>query len=175
MLNFSSFAFAQKQIKLELLPTYSFTSLNVLELFSEDCPFSQRQYGFENLQLNQEFFLKRNLNWFLINLNDKKTLSETHPYFKELNLKYPKHFFIVNKDSFLLAKSLFAKVTPTVYLFNKHGEILYHGAIENSDPFSKIIPSEVDNYLIKAYLQIKEKKNISHKYIKSVGCPIKYP
>jgi len=164
-----------KQIKLELLPTQSFTELNVLELFNEDCPFSQRQYSFENLQFNQDFFLKKNLNWFLLNLNDKKKLSKTHPYFKKLNLNYPKNFFIVNKNSFHLAKSLFAKVTPTVYLFKNNGDILYHGAIENSDPFSKINPSEVDNYLIKAYQQIKKKQDISHKYIKSVGCPIKYP
>ncbi len=171
----SNYAIAIEKIDLKKFQGTKLTKLNVIELYSEECPFTQRQYQFVNLQLNQDFFLSKGVNWFVINLSASKIDLKQNKNFSHLSENLLKHFFIIEKDSFQIAKSLKAKVTPTVFLFDQTGKILYSGSVESSDPFSKLDVKVVNNYLISAFNEFNEQKEVSHKYIKSIGCPIKYP
>lgn len=80
-----------------------------------------------------------------------------------------KWYYAVDKDS-ELANAFGANRTPEVYLFNKTGKLVYHGAIDDN-------PSDGGNvqrkHLREAVSEMLNGKDVSVKTSKSVGCTIK--
>jgi thioredoxin-related protein len=77
--------------------------------------------------------------------------------------------YVVDKNN-ELADAFGATRTPEVFLFNKSGKLVYHGAIDNnsSDP-----SGVTRQHLKEAINEMTNGKDVSIKTSKSVGCTIK--
>lgn len=77
--------------------------------------------------------------------------------------------YVVDKNS-VMADEFVATRTPEIFLFNKKGKLVYHGAIDNN-------PGDADGvtrkHLIIAIDEMLQGKDVSVKETKSVGCTIK--
>jgi len=77
--------------------------------------------------------------------------------------------YVVDKNN-EMADAFGASRTPEVFLFNKNGKLVYHGAIDNnsSDP-----SGVTRQHLKEAINEMTSGKDVSIKTSKSVGCSIK--
>lgn len=77
--------------------------------------------------------------------------------------------YVVDKNS-VMADEFVATRTPEIFLFNKKGKLVYHGAIDNN-------PRDADGvtrkHLIIAIDEMLQGKDVSVKETKSVGCTIR--
>ena len=70
----------------------------------------------------------------------------------------------------LLANKFGAKTTPHVFLFNSNNKLIYLGAIDdNYNSFEEV----TENYVQDAIYEMINKKNITTKKTKAIGCSIK--
>jgi peroxiredoxin len=85
---------------------------------------------------------------------------------KKRNFGFP---YVVDTGS-TVAKAFGATRTPEVYLFDKDGKLVYHGAVDdNKDP-----GNVTKHYLKDALAALLAGKEIPEKTTKAVGCTIKF-
>lgn len=100
------------------------------------------------------------------NRNDDESLDAMKNYAKAQAYNW---YYAVDKNS-ELADAFGANRTPECFLFDKNGTLVYHGAIDNS-------PNDQDNvsrhHLKEAINELLNRKDVSVKETKSVGCNIK--
>ena len=77
--------------------------------------------------------------------------------------------YVVDENS-VLADAFGAKKTPECYLFNKAGNLVYHGAIDDNPSNESAVSRK---HLKEAMDQLLKGEEISVKTSKSVGCSIK--
>jgi peroxiredoxin len=87
-------------------------------------------------------------------------------YAKEQGYKW---YYTVDKDH-EIADAFGAKRTPEVFLFDKVGKLVYHGAIDDSPADAASVKKE---HLKTAIDEMNAGKDISVKTSKSIGCGIK--
>jgi peroxiredoxin len=84
--------------------------------------------------------------------------------------------FAVRDEVGLWGKHFEAKKTPFHVLINPKGEIIYRGALDNSNPFthseSSLLKSR--NFLAMAMKQDQSGKKVKVSFSQSYGCPIRY-
>lgn len=70
-----------------------------------------------------------------------------------------------------VAKLFDAQCTPELYLFNKVGELVYHGSVNDShrDPAKVTV-----NYLERALSQLSKEEAVDPAFMPSLGCSIKW-
>ena len=66
-----------------------------------------------------------------------------------------------------------AKTTPHMFIIDKKGMLVYHGAVDD-DPRGKKSESERTNYVTAALDQILAGETVATSHIKSYGCSVKY-
>ena len=92
--------------------------------------------------------------------NDMKDFAKEHQY----NFKY-----VLDKNS-EMADAFGANRTPEIFLFNKEGKLVYHGAIDDNANS----PDQVSRkHAIIAIDEMTAGKDVAVKETKSVGCTIK--
>lgn len=142
----------------------------LLVMFScNTCP-----YVVKNQQRTKEicqYALENNIGVVLINSNegqrgDDDSYDAMKKYAEAQGYKW---YYTVDKNS-ELADAFGANRTPENFLFNKHGKLVYHGAIDDnpSDP-----GSVSRKHLHEAISEMLTGKDISVKTSRSVGCSIK--
>jgi hypothetical protein len=131
-------------------------------------------YVIKNQQRTNEicqYALDKNIGVVLINSNETQRDNEDS---YEAMKKYAsdngyKWYYTVDKNS-ELADAFGANRTPEVFLFDKNGKLVYHGAIDDN-------PSDAGNvqrkHLHEAIGEMMNGKDVSVKTSKSVGCTIK--
>ena len=77
--------------------------------------------------------------------------------------------YVVDKNH-ELADAFGANRTPEVFLFDKNGTLVYHGAIDDNPQDESAVTR---NYLKEAVNELAEGKEITVKESKSIGCTIK--
>lgn len=131
-------------------------------------------YVIKNQQRTNEicqFALDNKIGVVLVNSNEGQRSGDdsydTMKKYAEAN-SY-KWYYAVDQNS-ELANAFGANRTPEVFLFNKEGKLVYHGAIDDN-------PSDAGNvqrkHLREAIGEILSGKDVSVKTSKSVGCTIK--
>ena len=116
-----------------------------------------------------KYTLDKNVGVILLNSNEGSRSSGDS--YEDMQ-SYGKNFswnYVVDKNN-ELADAFGATRTPEVFLFDKSGKLVYHGAIDDS-------PGNADNvsrkHLKTAINEILEGKDVSLKQTRSVGCGIK--
>jgi peroxiredoxin len=85
---------------------------------------------------------------------------------KEVGMKFP---YVVDETSGV-AKAFGAARTPEVFLFDKSGKLVYHGAVDDDKDASKASTP----YLKNALDAVVAGQDVAVKETKSIGCSIKF-
>jgi len=116
-------------------------------------------------------FSKEGIGVIMINPNDPTVqapdgYAEMQARAKERGFAFP---YVVDAGS-AVATAFGATRTPEVYLFDKAGKLVYHGAVDDN----KDAGSAKQHYLKDALEALLADKEISQKESKAVGCTIKF-
>ena len=142
-----------------------------LVIFTCDhCPFARGWEG-RIVELGNAY-LKKGIGVILINANDPSEHEEDgfagmQARAKSANMQVP---YVVDETS-NVARAFGATVTPEVFLFDRHGKLAYHGAVDDN----RKEPDKVQNHYLKDALDaVVSGKPPALPETKSLGCGIKY-
>lgn len=117
------------------------------------------------------YALSKDIGVILLNSNEgsrsgNESLEAMKAYAKQQNYKWP---YAEDKDH-QLADAFGANRTPEIFLFDKNGKLVYHGAIDDNPQN----PSSVNrNHLQIAIDELTNGKKITTEKTRSIGCTIK--
>ena len=142
-----------------------FEQTTVLIFFNLECPICEK-YTKVLTEFQQDSVFK-NVEFYGI-LNDKTTDSQSINHYRQaFNFKVPFVFDFRKK----LQKKLKAEVTPEVFVFNKNGEIIYRGAVDNwFYDFGKSRNKASEFYLLDALKAAEANQIPTISRTKAVGC-----
>ena len=142
-----------------------------LVIFTCDhCPFARGWEG-RIVELGNAY-LKKGVGVILINANDPSEHEEDgfagmQARAKSANMQIP---YVVDETS-NVARAFGATVTPEAFLFDRHGKLAYHGAVDDN----RKEPEKVQNHYLKDALDaVVAGKPPAQPETKSLGCSIKY-
>jgi len=136
----------------------------------DHCPFARGWEG-RIVELGNAY-VKKGVGVILINANDPSEHEEDgfagmQARAKSANMQFP---YVVDETS-NVARAFGATVTPEVYLFDRHGKLAYHGAVDDN----RKEPEKVQNHYLKEALDaVVSGKLPAVPETKSLGCGIKY-
>ncbi len=118
-----------------------------------------------------KYALENNVGVILLNPNEAQRSSDDS---YDAMIKYAKNegykwSYVVDKNA-VMADEFGANKTPEIFLFNKEGNLVYHGAIDDNPGSAAEVNRKHLKITIDEMLQSKE---VTVKETKSVGCSIK--
>lgn len=134
------------------------------------CPFAKK-WESRIVEIGNEFAAK-GVGVVAINANDPKvnaddSFESMQSRAKEKGMAFP---YVVDATSDV-ARAFGATRTPEVFLFDKSGKLVYHGAVDDSADDA----GKVENaYLKQALEAVVKGAEVSVKETKSIGCTIKF-
>lgn len=116
--------------------------------------------------------MKKNIGMVLINSNEarRKGVDSMEEMKKHAADKNYNCFYAIDENS-EVANAFGAKTTPHVYLFDKNMELVYRGAIDDTEGKDEVSPKE--HYLQNAIDNLAAGKKVNPAETKSIGCSIK--
>jgi AhpC/TSA family len=142
-----------------------------LVIFTCDhCPFARGWEG-RIVELGNSY-VKKGIGVILINANDPSEHEEDgfagmQARAKSADMRIP---YVVDETS-NVARAFGATVTPEVFLFDRHGKLAYHGAVDDN----RKEPEKVQSHYLKDALDaVVSGKPLALPETKSLGCSIKY-
>jgi hypothetical protein len=142
-----------------------------LVIFTCDhCPFARGWEG-RIVELGNAY-VKKGVGVILINANDPSEHEEDgfagmQARAKSADMQIP---YVVDETS-NVARAFGATVTPEVFLFDRHGKLAYHGAVDDN----RKEPDKAQNHYLKDALDaVVSGKSPVPPETKSLGCGIKY-
>lgn len=147
----------------------------VIESFNQDCPYCHNQYKTGAMQALQRELAAKGVVWLLvdsINKHNNSYLTPDKAKAEMARLKIDVTAWI--EDSSGKIGHLYdMKTTPDMYVINKDGILVYHGAIDNKpDPFHN--PLTANNYVRDAVKALLADKSVAVTETKPYGCSVKY-
>ena len=136
----------------------------------DHCPFARGWEG-RIVELGNSY-VKKGIGVILINANDPSEHEEDgfagmQARAKSANMQIP---YVIDETS-NVARAFGATVTPEVFLFDRHGKLAYHGAVDDN----RKEPDKVQNHYLKEALDaVVSSKPPALPETKSLGCSIKY-
>ena len=136
----------------------------------DHCPFARGWEG-RIVELGNTY-VKKGIGVILINANDPSEHEEDgfagmQARAKSANMQIP---YVIDETS-NVARAFGATVTPEVFLFDRHGKLAYHGAVDDN----RKEPEKVQNHYLKEALDaVVSGKPPALPETKSLGCSIKY-
>ena len=136
----------------------------------DHCPFARGWEG-RIVELGNGY-VKKGIGVILINANDPSEHEEDgfagmQARAKSANMQIP---YVVDETS-NVARAFGATVTPEVFLFDRHGKLAYHGAVDDN----RKEPEKVQSHYLKDALEAVVSGNPPPlPETKSLGCSIKY-
>jgi peroxiredoxin len=151
-------------------------SFIVLEWFNPDCPFVKKHYNSTNMQTLQKYYREKGVVWMVINSSARGkqgycTAERANEVIKENDMA-PTAFLLDHDGK--VGRMYGAKTTPHMYVIDKEGLLIYHGAIDNM-PSTRIEDIKTaKNYVQTALDEAIAGKSISVKASQPYGCSVKY-
>jgi thiol-disulfide isomerase/thioredoxin len=168
-----TFVFAQK--KIELIPLYQANGktsylkgfqnhkANVLWFFSPECPLCQ-QYTLTIKNLQKQF--GNQVQWIGIE-SGKNSKQSIAFFFKKYGLNMP---YLIDKNMHL-GKTLKARITPEVFVFNSNCQLTYSGRIDNwAYAPGKTRPNASIHDLRNQLQLLMQKQHIPYTSKTAIGC-----
>jgi thiol-disulfide isomerase/thioredoxin len=134
-----------------------------LVFIATQCPISN-DYN-ERMQALVNDYQARGITFVFVNANDTEPAPEVRKHMQDNRFTFPVYKDLHNK----LADLLHAQVTPEVFLFDKTGTVVYHGAIDDSRNAAKITKRPLRD----AFEAVLAGKEVPVKEHKAFGCTIK--
>src|SRR5579859_1951490 len=147
----------------------------VLESYNSDCPFCHNQYKTGAMQSLQRDLAARGVVWLLVNSVNPNNASHRTPAQAKAEIASEKMDVTawIDDSSGAVGHLYDMKTTPDMYVINKDGILVYHGAIDNQpDPFHD--PSKAQNYVSDAINALLADKSVALTETKPYGCSVKY-
>ncbi len=134
----------------------------VVIFVSTFCPVSNA-YHDRYKQLVSKFAAK-SVQFVFINSNDNETLDDVKEHIRAAELSFP-----VYKDwKNSVADKLGASMTPEAFVLDRKGEVLYHGAVDDSKNEARVKISALHD----AIANVLNRKSVAKKELKAFGCTI---
>jgi peroxiredoxin len=148
----------------------------VLEWMNHLCPIDAQQYAGGNMQAVQKQAKDAGVAWFSIVSSAPGQQGYVTPdQANEDEIKFKAVPAAVLLDPSGTVGHLYgAKTTPTMYLINKDGTLVYQGAMDSITPTSPADVARADPWLKNAMEATLAGKPVANGTTKSYGCSIKY-
>lgn len=148
----------------------------VLEWVNFVCPFSRKHYESGNMPSLQKEYAKKGVVWLSINSSAPGKQGNFPPEKIKEDLKA----YRASPTTYLLdpegkvGHMYGAKTTPSMYVINPLGILVYKGAIDDRPTPDKDDIPEANNYVKAALDEAMTNKPIAISQTKSYGCSVKY-
>jgi peroxiredoxin len=147
----------------------------VIESYNSDCPYCHNHYKTGAMQALQRDFAAKGVVWLLVNSVNRKNMSHRTPEQAQAEMAAEKMDVTawIDDSSGTIGHLYDMKTTPDMYVINKEGILVYHGAIDNHpDPSHN--PRTADNYVRDAVDDLLAGKQVAVAETKPYGCSVKY-
>ena len=147
----------------------------VLESYNQDCPFCHNHYKTGAMQALQRDFAAKGVVWLLVDSVNPKNFSHLTPEQAKADIAKENIDVTawIDDSSGQIGHLYDMKTTPDMYVINKDGILVYHGAIDNKpDPFHN--PLTANNYVRDAVNALLADKSVAVTQTKPYGCSVKY-
>jgi len=134
----------------------------VLEWINRQCPISKGKHEAQVMQGIYKKYAGKDLIWLAIDSTKQRKPESNRVYAAELSLAYP----ILHDPSGKVGRMYGAKTTPHMYIIDRTGQLVYHGAIDKM--------GKEPNYVIAALDEIFAGKPVSITKTEPYGCSVKY-
>lgn len=144
----------------------------VIQWFNADCPFVKKHYR-ESKTFNDlaTKYKDKNVEFVAINSNSPGTQGAGLDRNKKAKTDWAIPYPILLDESGDIGKAYGAKRTPEMFIINKDGKVVYHGAIDD-DAGGDSVGST--NYVSKALDEVLDGKDVTMATSKPYGCSVKY-
>jgi peroxiredoxin len=142
----------------------------VLEWFNNECPFVKKHYVSGNMNAIASKYADKGVVWLAINSTSGATATEMKSVAGDWKIDRP---ILMDTDG-TVGHAYESKNTPTMFVIDKEGKIVYRGAIDDkADPDPSTI-NGATNYVSKALDEVLAGKPVSEPMTKAYGCSVKY-
>lgn len=148
----------------------------VLEWVNFDCPFVRKHYDSKNMQGLQGTYTGQEVVWLSIcsSAPGKQGYFEGETLTKRIKEEGMKSTdYLVDADG-AVGRLYDAKTTPSMYVIDPKGVIIYAGAIDDKPSANPDDVKGAMNYVSEALTAAKAGKAVSTSWTKSYGCSVKY-
>jgi len=148
----------------------------VLEWHNSGCPFVHKQYDSGNMQSLQKEYTAKDVVWLTMNSSAEGKQGYETADEAEANMKKvggaPSHV-LIDKDG-TVGRLYGAKNTPTMYVIDKDGKLVYAGAIDDKPSTDVEDVKTAKNYVKAALDDVLAGKPVETASTKAYGCSVKY-
>jgi len=147
----------------------------VIESHNQDCPYCHNQYKTGAMQALQRDLAAKGVVWLLVDSVNKNNFSYRTPEQAKAEMAKEKMDVTawIDDSSGTIGHLYDMKTTPDMYVINKDGILVYHGAIDNKpDPVHN--PLTANNYVRDAVNALLADKSVAVTETKPYGCSVKY-
>lgn len=169
--------FTGKDIKGQTIKLSDFKGKNVvLEWTNPECPFVKKHYSSGNMQALQKKYTSEGAVWITVNSGapEKQGHMTDAEAVKLTTENKSAQSFYLRDETGTIGKLYDAKTTPHMFIIDKAGNVVYAGAIDSKASTEAADIPMSENYIDKAFAEIKEGKPVSLASTRSYGCGVKY-
>ncbi|MFA5138286.1 MAG: redoxin domain-containing protein [Elusimicrobiota bacterium] len=148
----------------------------VLEWTDHGCPYVAKHYDSGNMQRLQQAYTAKGVIWFSVisSAEGEGEFPTPEQANKDLErLKAAPTAVLLDKDG-KLGRLYGAAVTPTLYVVNPKGVLIYAGAIDDIRSFEVEDVAEAKNYVSQALDEALAGQPVTVSATKPYGCPVHY-
>jgi peroxiredoxin len=148
----------------------------VLEWVNYDCPFVKKHYGSGNMQKLQKDFTRQGVVWLSINSSapgKQGRYSGEELAHRMAELKVNATAYLQDPDG-AVGRLYKAKTTPTLFVIDPQGDIVYGGAIDDHPSTDQEDVPKARNYVREALEAAMAGKPVPVASTVSYGCSVKY-
>jgi peroxiredoxin len=147
----------------------------VLESYNSDCPFCNNQYKTGAMQELEKDMAAKGVVWLIVNSVNPNNPSHRTPEQARQEIADKKIVATawIDDSSGALGHLYDMKTTPDMYVIDKNGVLVYHGAIDNK-PDPQHDPRTARNYVREAVNDLMAGKPVEVSRTKPYGCSVKY-
>ncbi len=149
----------------------------VLEWTNPGCPFVQKHYGAQNMQLLQKDYTAKDVVWLSVNSTAKSAGDYLEP--SALNAKLVKEWSatptaVLMDESGTAGRAYGAKTTPHMYVIDPAGKLVYAGGIDDKRTANPADIKTAKNFVKAALSESLAGKPVSTPTATPYGCSVKY-
>ena len=144
--------------------------LVVLEWFNDKCPYVVKHYSGGHMNALAKKYAEKDVVWLAINTTPGRSQEDNKAIASEWKMEHP----ILSDTTSEVARAYQSKATPTMYIIDKEGKLLYMGAIDSDNSADPKKVEGATNYVAKALDEILAGKEVSEPQTKAYGCAVKY-
>lgn len=148
----------------------------VLEWSNYDCPFVKKHYGSGNMQRLQKTYTEKGVVWLTINSSAAGKQGNYPPekWNEMIKEKGSAATAVLLDPDGKVGKTFGAKTTPSMFVINPEGVLIYKGAIDDKPSFKPETLEGAKNYVEAALDAAMAGKPVETPSTQSYGCSVKY-